>query len=216
MSTLPVGLPGDSSQRFYIFLNQFVQKVRSMKPNDVLVFSGGWAGVSEAPVPTCNDEARELSQSKQRGRTRSHSHADTSSSQFHMVMHVLVRKERTFSLTVVNVGGAPWDASKSDGLDYHPTVFDQVSGKVKRVVGVVIEEIPVPRLSDSSFWFMLFRMQLSRGQYSQSATLYETLLPHLNTRPLYANPCFKPAIQHDEVGSKCGGLIVLNVLGVLV
>ena len=60
--------------------------------------------------------------------------------------------------------------------------------KLKKALCFVIDGIPIDRLVDSSFWFMLFRPYVYRGEVEDGAQmLYEVLLPYLNSRPLYSN-----------------------------
>jgi hypothetical protein len=89
-----------------------------------------------------------------------------------------------FSFTVCNTG---------DGLEYHPSSFDQSSGLQLKQIALTIWEIPSVRLLDSSFWVLLFRMQVYPDKKHTASLLYEKLLPALNSRPLKSNLDLGPA-----------------------
>ena len=52
---------------------------------------------------------------------------------------------------------------------------------------MTIWEIPSQRLLDSSFWILLFRMQVYPSRKNTAEFLYTKLLPALNSRPLMSN-----------------------------
>lgn len=52
-----------------------------------------------------------------------------------------------FRVAVVNTG---------EGLEYHPVTAD-CPPKIKRQVALVVNKVPLPRLLDSSFWFLALR-----------------------------------------------------------
>ncbi len=89
-----------------------------------------------------------------------------------------------FSFTVCNTG---------DGLEYHPSSFDQSSGLQLKQMAMTIWDIPSARLLDSSFWVLLFRMQVYPDKKNTAGLLYEKLLPALNSRPLWSNLDLGPA-----------------------
>lgn len=89
-----------------------------------------------------------------------------------------------FSFTVCNTG---------DGLEYHPSSFDQSSGLQLKQIAMTIWDIPSDRLMDSSFWVLLFRMQVYPNKRNNAGFLYEKLLPALNSRPLWSNLDLGPA-----------------------
>ncbi len=89
-----------------------------------------------------------------------------------------------FSFTVCNTG---------DGLEYHPSSFDQSSGLQLKQLAMTIWDIPSVRLLDSSFWVLLFRMQVYPDKRNNASLLYEKLLPALNSRPLWSNLDLGPA-----------------------
>ncbi len=83
-----------------------------------------------------------------------------------------------FSFTVVNTG---------QGLEYHPSSFNQSSGLELKQIAMTIWDIPAVRLTDSSFWVLLFRMQVYPDKKNTAEFLYTKLLPALNSRPLRSN-----------------------------
>ena len=89
-----------------------------------------------------------------------------------------------FSFTICNTG---------DGLEYHPSSFDQSSGLQLKQLAMTIWDIPSERLLDSSFWVLLFRMQVYPDKRNCASLLYEKLLPALNSRPLWSNLDLGPA-----------------------
>jgi len=94
-----------------------------------------------------------------------------------------------FSFTVCNTG--------REGLEYHPCKFDQSSGKQERQLAMTIWDIPATRIRDSTFWVLLFRMQVYPHKRNNAEFLYTKLLPALNDRPLMANLELGPSEFHE-------------------
>ena len=69
----------------------------------------------------------------------------------HNVLFILHRKPEGFVFAVCNTG---------DGLRYHPYTCAS-SPYIEYKLALVVEKIPVERIFDSSFWFMLLRLQVS-------------------------------------------------------
>ena len=84
-----------------------------------------------------------------------------------------------WSFTVCNTG--------KDGLQYHPASFDPETGQELKQMAMTIWDIPGDRVMDSSFWTLLFRMQVYPSRKNTAAFLYTKLLPALNSRPLLSN-----------------------------
>jgi hypothetical protein len=74
------------------------------------------------------------------------------------------------------------------GLEYHPSSAAHLP-YIKRKLALVVDDIPVAKLHDSSFWFMLMKMQVwpLPTEMRGAKVLYETLLPYLNHKPLFQN-----------------------------
>lgn len=87
--------------------------------------------------------------------------------------------DNKYSFTVCNTG--------KDGLEYHPSSFDSETGKQLKQLAMTIWNIPSSRLMDSSFWVVLFRMQVYPTKKNTAAFLYTKLLPALNSQPLMSN-----------------------------
>jgi hypothetical protein len=97
----------------------------------------------------------------------------------HLCLYILRNQGNDkFSFTVCNTG---------DGLQYHPSRFDQSSGLELKQMAMTIWDIPKDRLTDSSFWVLLFRMQVYPDKKNTAEFLYTKLLPALNSRPLWSN-----------------------------
>jgi hypothetical protein len=97
----------------------------------------------------------------------------------HLCLYILRNQgEEKFSFTVCNTG---------DGLQYHPSRFDQSSGLELKQMAMTVWDIPRERLTDSSFWVLLFRMQVYPDKKNNADCLYTKLLPALNSRPLWSN-----------------------------
>jgi hypothetical protein len=84
-----------------------------------------------------------------------------------------------FSFSVCNTG--------KDGLEYHPSSFDPETGRKLKQMAMTIWDIPASRLTDSTFWTVLFRMQVYPSKKNCAEFLYTKLLPSLNARPLLSN-----------------------------
>jgi Variant SH3 domain. len=97
----------------------------------------------------------------------------------HVCLYILrYHGEEKFSFTVCNTG---------DGLQYHPSKLDTCSGLELKQIAMTIWDIPRDRLIDSSFWVLLFRMQVYPDKKNNAEFLYTKLLPALNSRPLWSN-----------------------------
>lgn len=92
---------------------------------------------------------------------------------------------------VRNCGDNKWSFTvcntSKDGLEYHPSSFDPESGRQLKQLAMTIWEIPAQRLLDSTFWILLFRMQVYPSRKNTAEFLYTKLLPALNSRPLLSN-----------------------------
>ncbi len=84
-----------------------------------------------------------------------------------------------WSFTVCNTG--------RDGLQYHPASFDPETGRELKQLAMTIWDIPSVRIMDSTFWTLLFRMQVYPSHKNNASFLYTKLLPALNSRPLLSN-----------------------------
>ena len=90
-----------------------------------------------------------------------------------------------FTFSVVNTG--------PDGLEYHPSNFDSTTGRQTKQLCLTIWDIPAERVTDSTFWVLLFRMQVYPSKKNVASFLYTKLLPSLNSRPLMSNKESGPA-----------------------
>jgi hypothetical protein len=92
---------------------------------------------------------------------------------------------------VRNCGDSRWSFTvcntSKDGLEYHPSSFDPESGRQLKQLAMTIWEIPSQRLLDSTFWILLFRMQVYPSRKNTAEFFYTKLLPALNSRPLLSN-----------------------------
>eukprot|EP00978_Attheya_sp_CCMP212_P047272 scaffold421288_cov64-Attheya_sp.AAC.1 len=93
--------------------------------------------------------------------------------------------DNKWSFTVCNTG--------KDGLEYHPSSYDNASGMEQKQLAMTIWDIPYERLTDSTFWCVLFRMQVYPSKRNNAKFLYTQLLPALNARPLLSNMDLGPA-----------------------
>lgn len=124
----------------------------------------------------------------------------------HWVLCVLDRPRTDhFRLAVIN-------QTMGSGLEYHPCSAAQ-QPHLKRKLAFVIDEIPVPRLHDSSFWFMLMKLQVWPLDQSISGPkfVYETLLPYLNDKPLYQNMPLSAGEKY-KMSEKSGGITANSLM----
>ena len=84
-----------------------------------------------------------------------------------------------YSFTVCNTG--------KDGLQYHPSTFDSETGRQLKQLALTVWNIPGRRVLDSTFWTILFRMQVYPSKNNSAEFLYTKLLPSLNSQPLRSN-----------------------------
>ena len=94
-----------------------------------------------------------------------------------------------WSFTVCNTG--------DDGMQYHPATFDPETGRLWKQLAMTVWDIPSTRVLDSTFWTLLFRMQVYPSRKNTAAFLYTKLLPALNSRPLLSNLDQGPAEYLD-------------------
>jgi hypothetical protein len=99
-----------------------------------------------------------------------------------IIFYVLQRKADSYTLSVVNTNSSP-----GAGLDYHASRSEVPSAKVKKCLGIPVRDIPLYKLKDSTFWFLLYRPLHICNEYNSPDMVYERLLPYLNSRPLMAN-----------------------------
>lgn len=90
-----------------------------------------------------------------------------------------------FTFTVCNTG--------KDGLQYHPSTFDPETGREQKQLALTVWNIPSRRFMDSTFWTLLFRMQVYPSKKNTAEFLYTKLLPALNAQPLRSNQDQGPA-----------------------
>lgn len=99
---------------------------------------------------------------------------------FHLCLYIVraVGNDK-FSFTVCNTG--------KNGLQYHPSTFDPETGRELKQLALTVWNIPSRRLMDSTFWTVLFRMQVYPSKRNNAEFLYTKLLPSLNAQPLRSN-----------------------------
>lgn len=101
----------------------------------------------------------------------------------HVCLYILRRSNtdngNTYSFSVVNTGPA--------GLEYHPSNFDSTTGRQTKQLCLSIWDIPRDHVIDSTFWVLLFRMQVYPSKRNTPEFLYTKLLPSLNSKPLSSN-----------------------------
>ena len=98
----------------------------------------------------------------------------------HNVMFVLHRGMTTFCLAIINTS-----ADVNDGLRDHPR-NPLASPGIQYKQTLVFDEVPIPKLLDTSWWLMVLRMQVYPSAENTPELLYETFLPYLNGKPLTA------------------------------
>ena len=91
--------------------------------------------------------------------------------------------ERLCSLTVCNTGA---------GLEWHPSRIDAADGSALRNATLRLSEVPRDRLTDSAFWYLLYRElfapKAASADRARAAPAASTAgCAALNTRPLAAN-----------------------------
>ena len=102
----------------------------------------------------------------------------------HLLLYILKHDGNdTFTFTVCNTGSK----DKNSGLEYHPASFNSITGKMERNMALSLYNIPASRVTDASFWSLVFRMQIYPSSKNGPDMLYTQLLPSLNNVPLRAN-----------------------------
>ena len=96
------------------------------------------------------------------------------------VMFALHRGQMTFCLAVINTSN-----DVNDGLRYHP-MNPLASPDIQYKQTLIFDDIPIPKLMDSSWWLMILRMQVYPSAENTPELMYETFLPYLNSKPLTA------------------------------
>jgi len=103
----------------------------------------------------------------------------------HVCLYILRNRGNSWSFSVVNTG--------PNGLEYHPSNFDNTTGRQTKQLCLTIWDIPRERIVDSTFWVLLFRMQVYPSKRNSADFLYTKLLTSLNSRPLLSNKDAGPA-----------------------
>ncbi|PRP79727.1 hypothetical protein PROFUN_12661 [Planoprotostelium fungivorum] len=94
------------------------------------------------------------------------------------LLYLLERRSDSFSFTIIN--------TNSMGISYYHPVKGGPSGNLVYKLSITIDNISVEKLTDSSFWFFLMRLQIWPVNMNDCQTIYEVLLPSLNAKPLSA------------------------------
>ena len=109
----------------------------------------------------------------------------------YLCLYILRRgTNNRWSFTVCNTG--------NDGIQYHPSTFDPETGREQKQLAMTVWDISIDRVVDSTFWTLLFRMQVYPSRKNNAAFLYTKLMPALNSRPLLSNLDQGPA-EYVEV-----------------
>jgi hypothetical protein len=165
------------------FLQNFIRRIRTLAVGDVALIPAGWANQG----PQIKDSITELNAERVKDPKLPNPAVVALAQGMHVGMAhyilLVIDRPRTdyFRLAIIN-------QTPGCGLEYHPSSASQ-QPYIKRKLTLVIDEIPFARLHDSSWWFLLFKMQiwpLDREMHA-GKFFYETLLPYLNSKPLYAN-----------------------------
>jgi hypothetical protein len=154
------------------FLMLVPPRVQGLRKGDMIVLPGGWCG---APVPVPQPPPGTPAAAAPPPLIP---HPPDHANNNHNMCYVLERKESTFSFTVVNTG---------DGLNYHIVSATAEPPILQYRPTITLDDIPIGRLSDSTFWYMLFKLQTWPSQLHTPKFLYETLLPYLNNKPVLCN-----------------------------
>jgi len=97
----------------------------------------------------------------------------------HLCLYVLRNRGTSYSFSVINTG--------PDGLEYHLSNFDGTTGRQTKQLCLTVWDIPPDRVTDSTFWVLLFRLQVYPSKRNNAEFLYAKLLTSLNSRPLLSN-----------------------------
>lgn len=167
-----------SVETLYEYIQDLTQRVRGMSDGEVMIIPGGWSRL----LP--KEKKRQLSNSKDKDDTSAQA-PDEDQVDVKILMLVMEIISGTCRLTVVNTG---------EGIDYHAATYVGESAEpgrdppqVRHSFTFSLDNIPLVRLTDSAFWFALFRGLVFPHEQNGPQLLYETLLPYLNDRPLMEN-----------------------------
>jgi hypothetical protein len=97
----------------------------------------------------------------------------------HLCLYVLRNRGASYTFSVLNTG--------PEGLEYHKSNFDPTTGRQTKQLCLTVYDIPHERVTDSTFWVLLFRMQVYPSKRNGAEFLYAKLLTALNSRPLHSN-----------------------------
>ncbi len=97
----------------------------------------------------------------------------------HLCLYVLRNRGASYTFSVLNTG--------PQGLEYHRSNFDPTTGRQTKQLCFTVCDIPHERVTDSTFWVVLFRMQVYPSKRNGAEFLYAKLLTSLNSRPLHSN-----------------------------
>lgn len=120
----------------------------------------------------------------------------------HVMLLILTRSLTQldkYSFAIVNTG---------EGLEYHAAHADPVTAEIKRNLAFVLHDVPAIRVTDTIFWFMIYRMMVYPDEANGPQIFYERLLPFLNSKPLMANvdettPWRQPPHGNDTTHCQC-------------
>jgi hypothetical protein len=116
------------------------------------------------------------------------------------LIYILERKGDSFSFGICNTGGP--------GLEYHP-ITGEATVDIRYKMALVIDDIPAYRVTDSAFWYILYRMQVYPGPH-QAQFIYETLLPWLNGKTFTSSVlAIQLELYHLLLGNICPVQVIL-------
>jgi hypothetical protein len=96
------------------------------------------------------------------------------------LLYIIYRKSyEEYSFAICNT-------SINDDPKFHPMRLNPRTHKMERATPLILKHIPKTRISDASFWFMLYR-PLFKVVPNPQKTIYEKLLPFLNSKPFMSN-----------------------------
>jgi len=172
-------IQGDTGRLFTV-VQHLCGRVRQMRVGEVLVVPGGWCRE--------DDTGRMVLFCIQRKRGTKGEHGAGQQAQ------AVGAANDICSFSVSNTG--------MEGRTFQPCVHDPLKAKTLRELTMIADNIPIHKLCDSSFWMPALMQVAFPSDKNRPRTMYDVLIPHLNMRPVFANPMMPlaPVEGGDDTG----------------
>ena len=164
---------GDND-KFYSFIDFFMQRVRGMPVGGVLLVPLGWLTETGVEKSLYNNVTGGGNKS-----TAGSSLGTECAAVVILSRHRGTAEGKDFNLTIVNTNNIP-----DGGFDYHTVKIDPTDGALLHNLSFELRNIENERIYNTSFWLILFKSGVFSNVKFGSKFIYERVLPYLTLMPI--------------------------------